>query len=177
MSTASTHPTHVRLFELYELLWQVDGLQDPLSNAVARANGLRDACSNVEVQLLDAGHCPHDEVPHLVNEGLLRFMNKATSADDSKLVAPELDRKTVTVTWLQLLSLLIVHTQAMHGCKDVHLVLLRLWYVFWTMTGMSHSDLCLLQRARTWYIGTVAGKVNDFFNIFRSTDCDKPLRI
>ena len=52
----------------------------------------------MEVQLLDAGHCPHDEVPHLVNEGLLRFMNKVTSADDSKLVAPELDRKTVTVS-------------------------------------------------------------------------------
>lgn len=65
---------------------------------MARANGLRDACSNVEVQLLDAGHCPHDEVPHLVNEGLLKFMNKLTSADESKLVAHELDRETIAVS-------------------------------------------------------------------------------
>lgn len=54
-------------------------MQDPLSNAVARAQGLKDACNNVDVQLLDAGHCPHDEVPELVNEGLLRFMSKVTS--------------------------------------------------------------------------------------------------
>ena len=65
---------------------------------MARANGLRDACSNVEVQLLDAGHCPHDEVPHLVNEGLLKFMNELTSADKSKLVAHELDRETIAVS-------------------------------------------------------------------------------
>ncbi|KAL0021846.1 hypothetical protein WJX77_007187 [Trebouxia sp. C0004] len=76
----------------------LQGAKDPLSNAVARANGLRDACNNVEVQLLDAGHCPHDEVPHLVNEGLLKFMNKITSADKSKLVAPELDRETFPVS-------------------------------------------------------------------------------
>ncbi len=57
-------------------------VQDPLSNAVARAKGLKDACNNVEVQLLDAGHCPHDEVPHLVNEGLLTFMKKVMSCSE-----------------------------------------------------------------------------------------------
>jgi len=98
MSTVGTNPTYVRLIEFHEPWLHVSGMQDPLSNAVARANGLRDACNNVEVQLLDAGHCPHDEVPHLVNEGLLKFMNKVTSADNSKLVAPEVDRETITIS-------------------------------------------------------------------------------
>jgi len=98
MSTVGTNPTYVRLIEFHEPCLHVSGMQDPLSNAVARANGLRDACNNVEVELLDAGHCPHDEVPHLVNEGLLKFMNKVTSADNSKLVAPELDRETITIS-------------------------------------------------------------------------------
>lgn len=49
-------------------------MQDPLSNAVARAKELQAACHNVRVQMLDAGHCPHDEVPHIVNDALLSFM-------------------------------------------------------------------------------------------------------
>ena len=64
------------------------GMQDPLSNAVARANELKEACSNVEVQLLDAGHCPHDEVPHLVNKSLLSFMRKVVSAEEKPVPAP-----------------------------------------------------------------------------------------
>ena len=39
------------------------------------AQGLRAACPhNVEVQLLQAGHCPHDEAPALVNAALLEFV-------------------------------------------------------------------------------------------------------
>ena len=66
-------------------------LQDPLSNAVARAKELENACRNVEVQMLNAGHCPHDEVPHLVNQGLLDFVQKISdksgqrSDDDAPL--------------------------------------------------------------------------------------------
>ena len=59
-------------------------LQDPLSNAVARAKELEEACNNVQVQLLDAGHCPHDEVPHIVNERLLQFVNKVTSSEEQR---------------------------------------------------------------------------------------------
>ncbi len=36
---------------------------------------LKAACPhNVEVQLVQAGHCPHDEVPALVNAALLEFL-------------------------------------------------------------------------------------------------------
>ena len=62
--------------------------QDPLSNAKARAHELERACSNVEVELLDAGHCPHDEVPHLVNKSLLNFMQKIESEQAATVTGP-----------------------------------------------------------------------------------------
>ncbi|KAK9810106.1 hypothetical protein WJX72_004967 [[Myrmecia] bisecta] len=52
----------------------LNGRKDPLNNAVKRAESLQAACSNVEVKLLDAGHCPHDERPEEVNRQLLQFM-------------------------------------------------------------------------------------------------------
>lgn len=61
-------------------------LQDPLSNAVARAKELEAACRNVRVQMLNAGHCPHDEVPHLVNDGLLNFMQTTVCKDETKSI-------------------------------------------------------------------------------------------
>ena len=63
---------------------RVRGVQDPLSNAKDRAKQLKAACSNVEVELLDAGHCPHDEVPHLVNRSLLDFMQKVAQSQSSE---------------------------------------------------------------------------------------------
>ncbi len=37
---------------------------------------LRAACPhNVEVQLVQAGHCPHDEAPALVNAALVEFLS------------------------------------------------------------------------------------------------------
>ena len=71
-------------------------LQDPLSNAVARANELNRACSNVEVELLDAGHCPHDEVPHLVNSSLLGFMQKVASAEEPSSIAGGTEKQPVS---------------------------------------------------------------------------------
>ena len=61
-------------------------VQDPLSNAVARAKELEAACRNVRVQMLDAGHCPHDEVPHIVNDGLLSFMQTTVCKKEGKAV-------------------------------------------------------------------------------------------
>ena len=36
----------------------LQGAMDPLNDARARAAALDAACSNVEVQLIDGGHCP-----------------------------------------------------------------------------------------------------------------------
>ncbi|KAL3153511.1 hypothetical protein ABBQ38_011843 [Trebouxia sp. C0009 RCD-2024] len=64
----------------------LQGAKDPLSNAVARAKELEAACRNVRVQMLNAGHCPHDEVPHLVNDGLLNFMQTTVCKDETKSI-------------------------------------------------------------------------------------------
>jgi pimeloyl-ACP methyl ester carboxylesterase len=52
----------------------LQGRLDPLNDAAARAEQLRALCPNVDVVLLDAGHCPHDEQPGLVNDGILDFV-------------------------------------------------------------------------------------------------------
>ena len=52
----------------------LQGARDPLNDAPARAAALDAACSNVRVQLIEGGHCPHDEVPAVFNEALLGFV-------------------------------------------------------------------------------------------------------
>jgi pimeloyl-ACP methyl ester carboxylesterase len=53
------------------LLW---GIRDPWINAAGRrAQFQRHAPTATEV-VLEAGHCPHDEVPELVNRALLDWM-------------------------------------------------------------------------------------------------------
>mmetsp|Transcript_28751 Transcript_28751/g.80959 ORF Transcript_28751/g.80959 Transcript_28751/m.80959 type:complete len:730 (-) Transcript_28751:443-2632(-) len=52
----------------------LQGKLDPLNDAVGRAKQLKEACRNdVSLTLLDAGHCPHDEVPEEVNRHLEEF--------------------------------------------------------------------------------------------------------
>ncbi|CAK0783042.1 hypothetical protein CVIRNUC_006237 [Coccomyxa viridis] len=52
----------------------LQGALDPLNDARARAAALQAACSNVEVQLIGGGHCPHDEVSAEFNAALLPFL-------------------------------------------------------------------------------------------------------
>ncbi len=52
----------------------LQGALDPLNDAVGRATSLGRLVPNARVVLLQAGHCPHDEVPDRVNEELLRFV-------------------------------------------------------------------------------------------------------
>jgi hypothetical protein len=51
----------------------LQGVLDPLNDAAGRAAQLKELCPNVQLLLLQAGHCPHDEVPEQVNAGLLDF--------------------------------------------------------------------------------------------------------
>ena len=56
------------------LLW---GNRDPWMNAAGkRAAFLRHAPECTTEVVLDAGHCPHDEVPDQVNQALLEWLNK-----------------------------------------------------------------------------------------------------
>lgn len=45
----------------------MQGVRDPLYDATKRASVLQAYCANVTTRLLNAGHCPHDEVPDEVN--------------------------------------------------------------------------------------------------------------
>ncbi len=56
------------------LLW---GNKDPWMNpARKRQSFLRHVPSDTKEVLLDAGHCPHDEVPDQVNAALLKWLNE-----------------------------------------------------------------------------------------------------
>ncbi|GIL51391.1 hypothetical protein Vafri_7390 [Volvox africanus] len=59
----------------------LQGALDPLNDARSRAQQLGNLCPNVQVELLQAGHCPHDEVPEQVNEGLLHFIRTSVLRD------------------------------------------------------------------------------------------------
>lgn len=54
----------------------LQGAKDPLNDAVGRAKEIDRLCSNAEVVLLDAGHCPHDEKPEEFNAKMAEFMKK-----------------------------------------------------------------------------------------------------
>jgi pimeloyl-ACP methyl ester carboxylesterase len=51
----------------------LQGALDPLNDARRRAAELVAACPNARLVLLDAGHCPHDEVPDRVTAELVSF--------------------------------------------------------------------------------------------------------
>ena len=52
----------------------LQGVHDPLNNAKGRADTLEAVLENAKKVLLEAGHCPHDEVPELVNEAIHDFV-------------------------------------------------------------------------------------------------------
>lgn len=65
----------------------LQGARDPLNDAVARANLICATCSNAELRLLEAGHCPHDERPDLFNSELFGFVRTCSQADVTNSVA------------------------------------------------------------------------------------------
>ena len=48
------------------------GVNDPLNDAKGRARKMQEMC-NAQVTLVEAGHCPHDEVPEAFNECVDKF--------------------------------------------------------------------------------------------------------
>jgi pimeloyl-ACP methyl ester carboxylesterase len=69
------------------LLW---GIRDPWINAAGRRAAFqRHAPAATSEVVLDAGHCPHDEVPALVNAALLKWLAALEpSSDVQALVSP-----------------------------------------------------------------------------------------
>lgn len=60
----------------------LQGAKDPLNDARGRAEALGEAVPGIEVRLLDAGHCPHDEVPGEVAEAVAAFAAKCFGKED-----------------------------------------------------------------------------------------------
>lgn len=60
----------------------LQGAKDPLNDARGRARALGDAVPGIEVKLLDAGHCPHDEIPKDVAEEIAAFAARCFSGND-----------------------------------------------------------------------------------------------
>ncbi|MQL87856.1 hypothetical protein Taro_020417 [Colocasia esculenta] len=56
----------------------IQGMKDPLSKSKQKLDMLREHCDRVVIKELDAGHCPHDECPELVNS-IITEWTKATS--------------------------------------------------------------------------------------------------
>lgn len=52
----------------------MQGRDDPLNDAVGRANQMDAACANATLNLIKAGHCPHDEAPQLVNAAIVDWV-------------------------------------------------------------------------------------------------------
>ncbi|GAV64864.1 DNA_photolyase domain-containing protein/Abhydrolase_6 domain-containing protein [Cephalotus follicularis] len=45
----------------------IQGMKDPLSDSKSRLAMLKEHCAGIIIRELDAGHCPHDEQPEVVN--------------------------------------------------------------------------------------------------------------
>ncbi|XP_057456991.1 uncharacterized protein LOC130747947 isoform X2 [Lotus japonicus] len=60
-------PLNYLLEDVKEKVLIIQGMKDPLSDSNARVAMLKEHCHGVSIKELDAGHCPHDEVPERVN--------------------------------------------------------------------------------------------------------------
>lgn len=60
----------------------VQGVKDPLNNAADRADALEAAIDMSEKLCIAAGHCPHDEVPELVNNAIMRFTTSLVEKEE-----------------------------------------------------------------------------------------------
>lgn len=74
---APPRPLPYLLNQLYQRpVLIVQGVKDPLNKAADRADALEEAIDMSEKLCIAAGHCPHDEVPELVNNAITRFTTR-----------------------------------------------------------------------------------------------------
>ncbi|XP_030463359.1 uncharacterized protein LOC115683085 isoform X1 [Syzygium oleosum] len=52
----------------------VQGMEDPITNSKCKLAMLNEHCVGILTREIDAGHCPHDEVPELVNSILCEWI-------------------------------------------------------------------------------------------------------
>ena len=80
----SPRPLNHLINEMYRgRVMVLQGVLDPLNDATKRAAQIVGACPQAELVSLEAGHCPHDEVPELVNAAIGRFAGVCFSSSYS----------------------------------------------------------------------------------------------
>ncbi|XP_027354283.1 uncharacterized protein LOC113864592 isoform X1 [Abrus precatorius] len=60
-------PLNYLLEDVKEKVLIIQGMKDPISDSNSKVAMLKEHCDGVIIKELDAGHCPHDEVPERVN--------------------------------------------------------------------------------------------------------------
>ncbi|KAG7541535.1 Cryptochrome/photolyase N-terminal domain superfamily [Arabidopsis thaliana x Arabidopsis arenosa] len=64
----------------------IQGMKDPISDPKKKVALLKEICPAMVIKQVNAGHCPHDEIPEEVNPIICEWIVKATS-DDQELKA------------------------------------------------------------------------------------------
>ena len=85
---APQRPLPYLLNQLYQgpvLILQ--GVLDPLNSARDRADTLEAAIPNATKVCIEAGHCPHDEVPELVNDAIAEFVENVVGGRHGRKAA------------------------------------------------------------------------------------------
>ncbi|GAU45669.1 hypothetical protein TSUD_268360 [Trifolium subterraneum] len=72
-------PLNYLLEDVKEKVLIIQGMKDPISDSKATVAMLKEHCDGVIVKELDAGHCPHDEVPESVNTIICGWIQKVES--------------------------------------------------------------------------------------------------
>jgi pimeloyl-ACP methyl ester carboxylesterase len=73
------------------------GVNDPLNDARARAQQMKEMYAPLKLKLVEAGHCPHDEVPELFNEAFDSFFAElATPPTSSASASTEAEAAELT---------------------------------------------------------------------------------
>ncbi|PON56236.1 DNA photolyase class 1, 8-HDF type [Parasponia andersonii] len=62
-----TLPLNYLLKDFEERVLVIQGMKDPISDSKSKLAMLREHCDRFVIKELDAGHCPHDELPEEVN--------------------------------------------------------------------------------------------------------------
>ncbi|MED6167300.1 hypothetical protein PIB30_001194 [Stylosanthes scabra] len=72
-------PLNFLIEEFREKVLIIQGMKDPISNSSSRVATLKEHCDGLIIKELDAGHCPHDEVPEQVNDILFEWIPSVES--------------------------------------------------------------------------------------------------
>ena len=65
------------------------GMLDPLNDAKSRANMFRSLRNGITISPINAGHCPHDELPGDVVDAIIRWKDATLSSCESQVLLSE----------------------------------------------------------------------------------------